>query len=286
MSFSDALSYPFKGKNIPKVLTIILVFLILIAVIVVGGLMLEATGIMLLAIPILFAYSIFVGGYAIEVIRTVMQGEDTMPQPAIGRDIGRGFMTILASIAHFLPLIILLFCASFIFGASMVDSFVVDSYGNIDTTGFEDSIMMFCGLGLVTFVLGFLLNYTLMVGMARYAAEGSAGALFDIGSNFSTVLSNMGAVFGLLIRHIGIGIIYYILMSIVNVFFGGVVNDAFSPYAQEPGVFIMGGLIVYGILYLSLQLMNQLSSTHLIAGFGIEVGISSRKAKHDDYDFD
>lgn len=283
MSFSDALSYPFKGENVPKVLTIILVFLLIVAVVVVGGLMMNATGLMLLAIPIVLAYSVFVGGYSVEVIHSVMLGHEIMPPTEIGRDIGRGIMTILASIAHMIPLIVFYICAIFIFGASFANSISVDSYGYPDLSRAGDSVMMMCGLGLAALILGFLLGYTYLVGLVRYAVEGSAGALFDIGSNFATVLANMGAVFGLLIRQIGIGIIYGILMGIVNMIFTGVVNDAF--YRPNPDIGIMIGLIIYGIGYLSLTLMNQISSSHLIAGFGAEVGISARKSKHDGYDF-
>lgn len=288
MSFSDALNYPFKGANIPKVLTIILVFLLIVAVVVVGGIMMEAAGIILLAIPIMIAYAVFIGGYSIEVIRSVASGEDVMPQAQVGRDIGRGIVVVIANIVHMIPLFILIGIAFMMIGSSLTDSIIIDAYGNIDTTAFsnalEDSIGTICGMGLVMVVVGFLLSYTLTVGMVRYAVEDSIGALFSIPANFGKVLSNMGAVFGLFIRSLGIGIIYYILMNVVNWIFNGMVSDAFSPYG-EPGIGAMIIVTVYGILYLSLNLMNQLSNTHLIAGFGQAVGISSRKSKHDDYEF-
>lgn len=287
MSFSDALSYPFKGENIPKILTIILVFLILIAVVVIGGIMLEAEGIMLLAIPILLAYGVFVGGYSVEVIRTVMQGQAIMPKPELGRDLIRGVVTMLGGIAHMIPLIVLYICVAVIFGASMGSSMSIDAYGNPDFGDASGAFMMVCGLGLGVLVIGFLLGYTYLVGLARYAAEDRAGAMFDIGSNFGTVISNMGPVFGLLIRQFGVGIIYGIMLFIVNMVFQGMLINAFDPYRNStPGIGIMIGLILYGIIYLSLSLMNQISAAHLIAGFGAEVGVSSRKAKHDDYDFD
>jgi uncharacterized protein DUF4013 len=285
MSFSDALSYPFKGENIPKVLTIILVFLLLIAVVVVGGIMLQDENVVFLAFPIILAYAVFIGGYSIEIIRTVMQGHEIMPQPAMGRDILRGIVTMLAAIAHAIPLMVVYFCTALIFGASMGSFMSIDAYGNPDISGAGGSILMACGLGLAMLAFGFLLGYTYLVGMIRYAAEDRAGAMFDIGSNFSTVLSNMGAVFALLIRQIGIAIIYAILGFIVNTIFQGMIFNSIDPYGSfDIGIGLMVVLILYGIISLSLNLMNQISSTHLIAGFGADVGISTRKAKHDDFD--
>ena len=107
MNFTEALGYSFKGHNIPKILTIVLVFIIIGVSIFVSSIMLESVALIFALLPVFLGFSVFVAGYTISVIGSVMNGDDYLPAIKIGRDLGRGAVVIIASIIYSIPFFIL-----------------------------------------------------------------------------------------------------------------------------------------------------------------------------------
>jgi hypothetical protein len=284
MSFGSSLGYPFKSGNIPKILSIILSFLVIVASIVVIAMLFQssdiATGIVFTAIPVILGYALFVSGYSITVIRSVMDGEEFLPAANIGRDIGRGFMCLLAGFVYAIPFIVVYACIFMVAGASIGAMTNGARYGSSGGDG--GAMMMICGAGILMIVMGFTIGFSYIVGMVRYAAEDTASALFNFGQNFSTVTSNFGTVFGLFFRQLGLGIIYGILTQIISFGSQGFIVNSMNDRSPNIPLLIAGFIAIYTVI-LSLSLMNQLSSAHLFANFGNEIGITSQKAKHDDY---
>jgi hypothetical protein len=283
MSFGSSLGYPFKSGNIPKILTIILSLFVIVASIVVVAMLFQSSdvmaGIVLTAIPVILGYALFVSGYSITVIRSVMNGEELLPAANLGRDLGRGFMCMLAAIVYAIPFIVVYACIFMVAGTS-IGAMTGGSRGASGADG--GAMMMICGAVIVMIVMGFIIGFSYIVGMVRYAAEDTPSALFNFAQNFSTVTSNLGAVGGLFIRQLGLGIIYGILTQIISFGAQGFVMSSMD--SRNPNlVLLIGGFIAIYIVILSLSLMNQLSIAHLMAHFGQEIGIGGRKAKHDDY---
>lgn len=286
MNFSESLGYSFKGQNIPKILTIVLLFVILGVSIIVAAFATESIAPLFLFGPLLIGFSLFVGGYAISVIKAVADGEEVMPSFNIGSDIGRGFMVVIASIVYFVPLFVVMGCVFAFMGASMGASF--DSASADEAAG--GAIMMMCGFGLLAGVITFITSYSLIVGQYRYAVEGRAGALFDFGTNFSTVFANLGTTCGLVFRQIGIALIFGIISSIlggaVQMGFAGVMNDlAYINDANdllELGLPIAAFVSLYYVISMTLTLMQSFSTAHLVAGYGDDLGLRKSKSKNDD----
>lgn len=286
MSFGDSFGYPFKGGNIPKVLNIILVFLIIVSSLVVIAMLSRsediAVGLLFAAYPLLLAYGLFISGYMVTVIRSVMDGEELLPSAKLGRDLGRGFMVLIAGFVYAIPFIIVYMCIFAVAGAS-IGAMTGGRSGDADGS----AIIMICGAGLLMVFMVFTIGYSFIVGLVRYAAEDTAGALFNVAENFGKVVANLGSTIGLLVRQIGLSIIYGIITQGVSMVLGGF----FMGLANDPNpniVLVIGSLIFVMIVLLSLALMNQLSMAHLFAGFGTSIGIGTAKAKaknDDDYNF-
>src|SRR5690606_2820973 len=105
MDFTEAISYSLKGHNIPKILTIVLISMIVGVSVFVIGIALESVWVLLLILPVLLCYGLFVQGYTISVIKSVMDESDVMPAFDAGRDIGRGAVVLIASIVYMIPVI-------------------------------------------------------------------------------------------------------------------------------------------------------------------------------------
>ena len=119
MDFIEAIGYSFKGKNIPKILTIVLVFVIIGVSIFVASIMLESVALLFALLPVLLAYGLFIYGYSISAIKTVMNGDDTLPNIKLGRDLGRGALVLIASFVYMIPFFIL-FAIVFVFSTKLV----------------------------------------------------------------------------------------------------------------------------------------------------------------------
>lgn len=288
MNFAEALGYAIKTENIPKILTIVLVSIIAGVSVFVGAMALESWWILMLILPILLGYGLFIQGYTISVIRSVMDGEETLPPFAVARDIGRGAVLFIAGIVYTLPIIAFFVCGFILIGfvgAGMEDA-------TSDQAGLT-ALAMFCGMGLVSLFVMFIINFSLIVGQVRYAAEGRAGALFNVGKNFGIVMSNLGTTFGLFFRMIGIGLVFgfisSVILNVISGFFGGVSSDLFYAFERgNPDAIMKLGmpLAIFGSLYytvsLVFNLMQTFSVAHLVAGFGAQLGFAENKLKNGD----
>ena len=285
MNFTEALGYSFKGHNIPKILTIVLVFIIIGVSIFVSSILLESVALIFTLLPVFLGFSVFVAGYTISVIGSVMNGDDYLPAIKIGRDLGRGAVVIIASIIYSIPFFIL-------FGVifALLGFATPSDYGSVNAEPNTSVLLMFCGAMLAFVVIGFGFVYSLLVGQIRYAAENRAGALFNIPKNFGIVMSNIGTTLGLWIRQIGLAIVFGIFSSVIgNIIFafaGGLFSDL--AYIETADDFVQLGmpLAIFGSIYyifvLTVNLMQSFSGAHLIAGYGIELGLAPNKLKNDE----
>lgn len=284
MNFTEALGYSFKGHNIPKILTIVLVFIIIGVSIFVASILLESVALIFALFPVLLGFSLFVGGYTISVIRSVMDGDDFLPSIQIGRDLGRGAVVMIAGIIYSIPFFILFALIFAVIGiATPVD------YGSSSAEPNISVLFMFCGAMLAFVIIGFGFVYSLLVGQIRYAAENRAGALFNIPKNFGIVMSNIGTTLGLFIRQIALGIVFAIFSSVIGniilAFAGGLFNDMVYVETAEDFVQLGMPLAIFGSIYyifvLTVNLMQSFSGAHLVAGYGIELGLAPNKLKND-----
>lgn len=286
MSFGDALGFPFKAENLPKTLNFILIYVIITASVMVLGLLANAFEIALLVSAIVgLGYSFFVSGYMIEVIRRIMDADESLPPSDLGRDLKRGGAVFVASLVYMIPFFILFFCAFGVMGASMSSmDFSGSSYGRGGNSPDGSAIMMVCGLMIVGVVAAFFIFNSLLIGMIRYAAEDRSGAMFEFGTNLSYVTSNAGAFMGLFLRSFGIGFIYGFLQGIVT---GILQTDAqlLDSGFNNVGFGLMALIVVETVITQTLALMSQFSVAHLQAKLGNELGIAGGKGKNDTYQF-
>lgn len=280
MSFGEAFGFPFKAENLPKILNFILIYTIIIAVILVGGLLFNSfTTALFLTAPVSIAYSLFVSGYTIEVIRRIMEGEDVLPASDLGRDIKRGFVVGVAGFVYMLPIIILFIC---VFSMIPMSSYGYSSMGSMNNSG--DSLLPICGAFIVALGLLFFSGNALMIGMIRYAAEDRSGALYEFGHNFGYVTSNFGKLMGLFVRSFGIGIIFALVSGMI----AGLIptTETITPRGYlNVGAGLVAFFVIESVISQTLTFMSQMSIAHLQARFGLDVGIFAGKSKHDDYNF-
>lgn len=292
MNLSESLAYTFKASNIPKILTIVLIFVISGVSIFVATMALESFALMALLIPVGLVYSFFISGYTVSIIKSVMGGDENLPEFELGRNLGRGFMIFLAGIVYMIPVFIIFFLAMLISGASISST---SQYGDPGGSG----VLLFCGIMLGAFLLTIVLMYSLVVGQIRYAVEDSAGSLFNIGKNFSIVMSNIGTTIAYFIRGVGLAIIFgivsNILLGVLQVPFAGQMRELQYEYVRavegisygynysfDPAIiFNMGmSLVAFASLYylvsLTLNLMQGFSGAHLMAGYGIDLGLGGK----------
>jgi|GEM_PF-3996308 len=297
MDLSASLSYSFRSSNIPKILTIVLIFVIAGVSIFVAAMGLESLPLMMLLAPVGLAYALFISGYTISIIKSVLEGDDELPEFDWIQNLGRGFMIFVANIVYLLPVIVIFACAVGMTAAGSAST--ASRYGNAD----DGAMLMFCGSMLLAFGMGIILMYSFIVAQIRYAVDGSAGSLFNIGKNFSIVMSNIGKTSGHFVRAFALGIVFSIISSILttmirlpfmdmlqdlNYAYADAINR-FSYYGPEyrfdPDIiFDMGmPLIMFASIYyvvtLTLSLMQGFSSAHLIAGYGKDLGLGGHSGK-------
>lgn len=285
MNFIEALGYSFKGQNIPKILTIVLVFIIIGVSIFVSAILFESVEMVFVLFPVLIAYSVFVAGYSISAISSVMDGNEALPKIQLGRDLGRGAVMMIANIVYAIPFMILFFLFFGLIGVTAPAGYSNTSASEPDMR----MIMTLCGSMLGFIVLSFGLGYSYVVGQIRYAAEDRVGALFNIPKNFGIVMSNLGKSLGLFLRHIGLAIVFALFSSmfgnIILGFSSGLMNDFLYVESSQDLLQLGMPLALFGSIYyifvMTVNLMQTLSSTHLIARYGMELGLAPDKLKND-----
>jgi len=260
MSFGEAFGYPFK--NIPKVLTVVLVFTILVALLVSNLFNTRSnSAAMLLTWGIIIAQSLFLTGYGIRVLRHIQDGYDyDMPSFEILGDIGRGIVVCFAGILTFIPLIALLFCGSTLVAGSQ-------SYSYSPSVSPSTALLI---LLMIPFAV--YLSWGFVVGMLRYASTEESGALFEFGTNFGYVNSNIGSSFGFLGYNFLLAIIYAAVNFLVTMLYEGVFAGTLT-YRTDQTTLIAVVTVGY-ILSITISLFQQFAGLHLMAQYGEKIGIT------------
>lgn len=296
MSVGTAFRFPFNSGNFNKVLQIGIVFGIIYSLeIVINASTFTETGSMIGAIGSLF-FGLFTSGYGIFVMQNIFRGDETLPEFEVGDSIGRGFKVFLATLVYAIPIIIVMAC---IFG------FAVASAGDAVGRVFEEYSrqvtnpnylpnlsdneiaslgtlpLLFCGLMVLVIPVSIVLGYAAQIGMVRFAVEDRSGALFEFVTNIKMVFSNLGSIGGLFIRQLAIGIVYFFLILIVGVTIDLVTGVDINT-TNTTAVIISG--VVFSLCVGVLNITQQLSNIHLLAGFAYDAGLAEvhGKAKNDD----
>ncbi len=259
MSFGQAFGYPFK--SIPKILTIVLVFTILVVLLIANYINSRSDDALLLftAVTIL-SQTLFLSGYGIRIIRQVQAGDsEHLPAFDVFKDLGRGVVVVVAGIVSLLPLIFLFFCGVGMMARSLDGGYAESSSSTIL------SILL-----LIPLILYW--SWGLYVGMLRYAAEERAGAMFEFSANFSRVNNNFGAMFSLLGYQILLAIIYYVVNLAVTFLYDVVFTDSIT--FQTDDTTLIAIVSVGAILSIMISLFQQFAWLHLVAQLGDKIGIT------------
>jgi hypothetical protein len=270
MSISDALSYPFRNDNLFKILPIAIVYGIILFF------MSYATtnGVMFLVCGASFAMLIFsfvLGGYYISVIEQVHQGEERLQDVMISRDLSRGVATWLAGILYMLPLALFGCMASFL--ASMILS--------SDANGGGLSIPVALIVAALVIPLVMFLSLALAIGYNRYAAEGNTRGLYSLTENLGIAWQNAGQGLGLIMRTIVIGLINFAAVFLVQIAIGLIFPQQLAFNARPTTTYWIGYALIQVVTY-TVSLIFIVSQYHLIARYGMSLGITSEKRKSDE----
>jgi|GEM_PF-944539 len=297
MDFTSALLYPYK--SIAKVLTIVLVMTIAIAVFL--GMLLNSydwvgfiqtmqynlsissrdylpegafaryetpTGMFIPALiglmGVMIAQGLWLSGYGIRVIRSVMEGNDKLPNVQLGKDMMTGLSLFIGNIVY-----ALLFVPFFI----IVGMLMAMTSAN-DGSGL--SALLFCGSFLVAIPLMMLMGWAFFVGMARSAADNNRGALFEIGKNFSIARQNVKASFSLTGYMILLGLTFWFVSQFVS----NVLQLFTRPFlgGSQDQMSILIAVLIPLMLSIAMNIVQEFSKMHLIAQYGYQIGL------YDDFD--
>lgn len=187
----------------------------------------------------------WLSGYSVEVIRSVWNEVEFLPDIEFGRNFRGGFYLFLSSVAYWILLIVLMVVEIFIFQAT-------SSLGALNTLA---AIVAVC----LTIIAIALMGWAYFVGMARFAAEGDHRAVFQIRRNIRLARANWTSGAGLLAYMVALSIIYGLFRGIVDGIFGGVAG--------------MLGITLSIMIYYVFNLLQHFSTQHLIAQYAVQIGI-------------
>ncbi|MCY3780313.1 MAG: DUF4013 domain-containing protein [Chloroflexi bacterium] len=287
MNFSSAFRYPLQ--NLAKVLSIVLVLTIALSIclgLIVNSYDWSPLVAMLYGIDLGAGYSnefqpfswstlfgvlgllvvavisgFWLSGYSVEVVRSVMNGMETMPAIQFGRNLKDGFYLFIAALAYGL-----------LFAGLMLIAFTF-----LGLTGSPDgmNIIVVLASAIVAIVAFAFMGWAYLIGMARFAAEGDYKASWEVFRNIRLARENWRSGLMLLLYMIALTLIYGVVRSLVDAALGGLT-----------GGFDIVSIALWIIVYHIFNLMQHFSTQHLIAQFGTEIGIRSdyydlEKEKHD-----
>ena len=192
----------------------------------------------------------WLSGYSVEVVRSVMNGIETLPGIQFGRNFKDGFYLFLAAVAYGL-----------LFAGLML--VVVSLLG---LTGSPDGMNPI--VALASFIVGIvafaLMGWAYLIGMARFAADGDRQSAWQIFRNIRLARDNWRSGMKLLVFMIALSLIYGVVRSLLEV--------ALSGFTGDLG---MAGITMSIIIVYIFNLMQHFSTQHLIAQFGAEIGARS-----------
>ncbi len=291
MSFFSAFKYPFQ--NLAKVISIALVMTIAIAVCItlilnthdwspllqllfrieqpqssvetlkpMSGSAAIGTWGLLLVVAI---SGFWLSGYSLTVVRSIMSQEERLPEVVFWRNIKDGVYLFVASAAYVTVFIILLAIVAII---ASIFWFPL---------GLE--IVFFLVVLPALFAVACVMGWGYYVGMARFAVEGNFRACRQIWRNMHWARRHPRAGLTILLYMVGLTIFYGILFVIADPIVGRILDATI-------GSNLMASFTAWIIEYYLLNLLLHFSSQHLIAQYGLKVGIGadhfdSRKLKVD-----
>ena len=253
MSLNDALNYPFKHRNLARIVPIAIMYSIVIFLLQYFAFA-ENAFLMFLSAMALFFFSVALSGFFIRVLRTVRHDNEVMPEfNQMQDDFKPGCVNVLGVIFH---------------GMIMALFLVTVSVLSLDF------------LLLLIFPLMLVIWGVYTIALIRYAFEFRTGAMFELGRNFSLAREYVGGLGGLFWRFLVIGMLSFGVSAVVN----GVLQTVFignTPLTQMPdmGTWLM--LAVINIIAYTISVVFTLSQYHLMAQFGqqLEADTAPRKSK-------
>jgi len=281
MNFSQAFRYPFQ--NLAKVLSIVLVLSIAFAVFI--GLMLNSYdwsplleqvnnwdhsedlihnedliveheamgaapligGLGLVVVAVISGF--WISGYSVEVIRSIWNDGELMPDIDFGRNLKDGFYLFLSGVAYWILFIVLV-------AAELV---VIQATGSL---GAIQALLVIAGIAATVIALA-VMGWAYFVGMARFAVEGDHRAAYQIRRNIRIARENWTKGAKLMVYMILLSIIYGAIRSVVDGVFGGVFGGGAG----------MLGITLSIVTYYIFNLMQHFSTQHMIAQYAVQVGI-------------
>lgn len=276
MKFSRAITYPFQ--NLPKVISIVLVLTIALSICL--GLIINSYDwsplvAMLYGIDLGASYSnelqpfswstwfglmgllvvavvsgFWLSGYSVEVVRSVMNGIETLPAIQFGRNLKDGFYLFIAGVAYGL----------------LFAGLMLVAYAFLGLTGAADgmNLIVILASAIVAIAALALMGWAYLIGMARFAAEDDRRAAWQIFRNISLARENWRSGLTLLLYMIALTLIYGVVRSLVGAALGGFTSG-----------FDMVSIALSIVVYYIFNLMQHFSTQHLIAQFATEIGISA-----------
>ena len=220
-----------------------------------AGLQTAALGLLGLVIAAAVA-GFWISGYSVDVIRSVMAGQDALPAVEFGKNVRAGFTLFLSAVLY--GLLFILFLA--------VVGLLVNLLGGIAP------LLAFIAV-IAAIPLMFLMGWGYYIGMARYAAEGDGSVVFQIMENMKTARNNLGPSVSLVLFQIILNVIYNIGARVFDGILDGITGSD-----------VMTALAVSAIVFFALNLFQHFSGQHLIAQYAMRIGIGGQGPK-DKVDF-
>jgi len=267
MSISDALSYPFRSNNLYKILPIAIIYGIiafLTSYASVNNSMFLVCG----ASIALLVFSFVLGGYYVSVIGQVHKGDEPLEQINLSRDFPRGLATWLAGILYMLPLVVF-GCVAAVLPAMLTSA---------NDSGPGLSLLVLLIALVVVVPLTIFLGLALLVGYNRYAVEGTTSALYALGDNFGLAWNHAGQGLGFIVRSIVIGFVNFVVVLILQVAIGLAFPQQVAFGARPTTIYWIGFALIQVFTY-AVSLIFIVSQYHLVARYGIALGITREKQK-------
>ena len=189
-------------------------------------------------------------GYSVDVVRSIMAGDDVMPAIDFGRSLRQGFVLFLSAILY-----ALLFCVYL-----AVVALLAALLGNLG--GLIVIVAVIAAIPIL-----FLMGWGYYIGMARYADTEDSGAVFQIMQNMKTARVNLGVSVALVFWQIVLTAIYNIASRLVNGVLDGIVGSGI----------LLTGLVISMIVVFALNMFQHFSAQHLIAQYAMQIGIDEQE---------
>lgn len=188
-------------------------------------------------------------GYSVDVVRAVMAGRDVLPAVEFGRNMRAGFTLFLSAVLYGLLFIVYLIVVG-----------LLSNLGGL--------IVFLAVIAAIPFL--FVMGWGYYIGMARYAAEGDSGAVFQIWRNMKTARANIGPGVSLVFFQIVLGFIYNIGTRVLDGLINGITGS---------GGVALTALVISVIVFFALNLFQHFSAQHLIAQYAMRIGIGGAGPK-------